>query len=401
MAMRTAVLGAVGDIGIYGPCVQSMQAQGVAWPFEKMAAHMQRADLLIGNMESIMLPPDYPDDQIDPAALVAKIDGTAALQEGGFDVLSMANNHVLDGGSVGMFHTRDLIERAGIAAVGVGRTQQEARQMRVIKRAGLTFGFLCYCEDTNYSLSTTGPCHAYYTREVVLEDVAANRDKVDVLVVSIHADLEFMDTPSWPRRETFREIARAGATLVLGHHPHVPQGVERVGRSLIAYSLGNFLFPAYSFTYMRDNGPHTAHSFLLLTRVGKEGIVSFERVPFVIKPSPDERPIPAEAVERESLLAWFGELDRMVLNDGIVKRNWRDIALRHMSTYLQRAQTLQPDDLLQDILGRLLLVAENRSWVDEVFAAVKENWANQANKVDPLHRPHYVLTRSRKGSSVK
>lgn len=400
MPGRTVTLGAVGDIGFQGECGRMMQAHGAGWPFEPMRPHLQQADLLFGNMESITLPPDYPDEQIDPSGLVHKHDGIAGLKDAGFDVLCLANNHVLDGGYVGMFHTRDRIECHGMVAVGVGQTQQEARKLRVLEADGVTFGFLGYCEDTNYSLSTTGPCHAYFAREAVLEDVAAHRRHVDVLVVSIHADLEFMETPSVPRRDAFREIARAGATVVLGHHPHVPQGIERIGRSLVVYSLGNFCFPAHSSRYMKDNGPHTGHSFLLLAEVGKEGVESFRRVPFVIPPVPNERAIPAEAGDRDALLAYFAELDRMVLDDETVKRNWRAIALRHVTAYLNRVKKLETEDLLQDILGRLLLVAENRSWVAEAFEAVKENWARQSAAVDPLHRPHYVLTQRKKDAAT-
>jgi poly-gamma-glutamate synthesis protein (capsule biosynthesis protein) len=400
MKKKQVVLGAVGDIGLWGASAKAVQENGALWPFEPMLPHLRKADLLFGNMESITLPADYPDGQIDPSGLVHRSDITPELKQAGFDVMCLANNHVLDGGYVGMFHTRDLIEKQGIAALGVGQTQAEARSLRVMEAGGLRFGFLCYCEDTNYSLGTKGPCHAYYAREAVLEDVVANRGKVDVLVVSIHADLEFMETPSLPRREIFREVARAGATVVLGHHPHVPQGVERIGKSLIAYSLGNFYFPAHSSKYMKDNGPHTAHSFLLLAKVGKVGVESFTRVPFVIAPPPNERAIPLAGSEKESMLAYFGELDRMVLDDEAVRRNWRQIAMRHLKLYLERAKTLLPEDMLQDTLGRLLLVAENRSWVEEAFQVVRENWARQAEVVDPLHRPHYVLTQRKKASST-
>ena len=367
-------------------------AGGIDWPFEKMLPHLRRADLLFGNMESVLLPPEYPDDQIDPAGLVSKYDGTAALARAGFGFMNLASNHVLDGGRMSMFHTRDAIQRLGIVTAGIGKTQKQARRMPVLQVGPLRFGFLCYCEDSNYSLSTKGPSHAYYTRRAVLADVARNKDEVDVLVVSIHADLEFMETPSWPRRQIFREISAAGATIVLGHHPHVPQGVELIDGRLIAYSLGNFYFAAHSDDYMKDNGPHTAHSFLLLAEVGPGRVASFERVPFEIRPPPEQRPVPLDGPERERMLAYLEQLDRKAADDEVVKGNWRDVALRHLDIYLDRARKLGREDLLVDLIGRLVLVAENRSWIDEVFAAVKENWTRQARRVDPYHRPQYAMT---------
>ena len=105
----------------------------------------------------------------------------------------------------------------------------------------------------------------------------------------------------------------------------------------------------------------------------------------------DERPVPVTGPAREEMIAYLEELDRMVADDEIVRTNWRRIALEHLDIYLQRIKQKDSEEVLTDLLGRLLLVAENRNWVEEVFAAVKENWAHQAAQVDPLHRPHYVL----------
>src|SRR5208283_544683 len=117
---------------------------------------------------------------------------------------------ILDGGTVSMFSTRRAIESQGILTGGVGESQADARRMQTLEKNGLRIGFLCYAEDNNYSLCTRGACHAYYTREAVLEDIHRNRADVDVLIVSLHADLEFMETPSVPRRKNSREFARAG-----------------------------------------------------------------------------------------------------------------------------------------------------------------------------------------------
>ncbi|MHC4716705.1 MAG: CapA family protein, partial [Planctomycetota bacterium] len=284
MADRSITFGAVGDISLSGWGGQAVASNGPGWPFEKLMDAFGQADLLFGNMESVVLPGDYPDDQIDPKGLVTKFDATAALAEAGFDIVNLAQNHILDGGWKSMFHTRDRIEQAGVATAGVGPTQAEARRMRVLDVEGTRVGFLCYCEDNNYTLGTAGPGHAFYVLEDVLADVAAGTAEVDAVVVSIHADLEFLETPSPARRDAFRRIAAAGAAVVLGHHPHVPQGVERIDGSLIAYSLGNCCFEAHTSDYMKHNGPHTAHSFVLLAEIAGGRVRSFCRVPFEIPP---------------------------------------------------------------------------------------------------------------------
>jgi poly-gamma-glutamate synthesis protein (capsule biosynthesis protein) len=397
----TVTLGAVGDIGFYGRCGQDMLDRGLDWPFERMLPHLLRADLLYGNMESVCIPPDYPKKRIDPAGLVSQLtgpDAADALVHGGFDFLNLAANHVLDAGSVGMFHTRKTLEDAGLETAGVGKTQKEARKMRVVELNGIRFGFLCYCEDSNYTLGTTGPCYAYYTRDAVLEDVRKNRRKCDVLVVSIHGDIEFMPTPSAPRLASSRAIAKAGADIILEHHPHVPQGIERVGRSLIAYSLGNFIFPAHTSGYMKGNAPHTGHSFLLLVKVGKGGVRSFERVPFVIKGPPEQRPWPLAGAARRKLLKYFATLDAHLKDAEFVKRTWREVAKRHLAIYIKRAAERDLDSVISELVGRLVFTAENRSWMEEILVMGREEWEKQRREIDPLHRPHYRYSkRSGKG----
>ena len=397
MTDRSITFGAVGDIWLSPPTAQGAAADAPEWPFEMLAPVLGGADVLFGNMESVVLPPEYPDDQIDPAGLVTKFDGTGALAAAGFDIVNLAQNHILDGGWKSMFHTRELIEGVGVATAGVGRTQAEARRMRVLEAGGMRVGFLCYCEDSNYLLGTTGPCHAYYVLDDVLADVAAHAGQVDALVVSVHADLEFLPTPAPARRDAFRQIAAAGAAIVLGHHPHVPQGVERIDGRLIAYSLGNCHFHAHTSAYMKDNGPHTAHSFVLLAELAGGRVASFERVPFEIAPPPNQRPLPLAGAAAHEMLAYFDELDRQLADDETVQANWRTKALEMLATYLDKAKGMEADDLVEDLLGRLLLVAENRAWVDEAFEAVREKWRAQAGAVDPWHRPHYTIQRRKGG----
>lgn len=387
---KTITLGAVGDISLSHDGGEQIRQHGFGWPFERMVPHFRKADVLFGNMESVTLPPDYPAAEIDPAGLVSAYDATPALREAGFDIMTLANNHILDGGSVSMFHTRAIIEKLGIATVGVGRTQREARRMRVLERGGIRLGFLAYGEDSNYTLGTRGPCHAYYTVENVLEDVAANRPLVDVLVVSIHADLEFMETPSVPRRDAARRIARAGASIVLEHHPHVPQGVEMVNGCLIAYSLGNCFFPAHTSQYMKDHGPHTAHSFLLLAEVSRRGVRSFERIPFEIRVPPEERPVPLTGRAAAKAISYLDRLDRMLKDDQAVRRNWRQISLAHLKMYLAGIGNgrYSREQVMEDLLFRLSLVQENRLWFEEAWQAQKEKWDAMMKPVNSFHRPN-------------
>jgi poly-gamma-glutamate synthesis protein (capsule biosynthesis protein) len=394
----TVVFGAVGDISFWGQVAEEMLARGADWPFEKMRPHLAKADVLFGNMESVAIPHDYPKDQIDPEGLISPVpgpEGAAALKRAGFDFLNLAANHIFDAGRVGMEYTRRCLEEAGIRTGGVGCSQAEARRLVVIEKGARAFGFLCYGEDSNYTLGHTNPGYAYYEVETVIEDVRKHRKHVDVLVVSIHADLEFMPTPALPRLRNSRAIARAGADLILQHHPHVPQGVELVQDCLIAYSLGNFVFDAHAFGYMKDNGPHTAHSFLLLAEVGKQGVESFRRVPFEIREPPEQRPACLRGGARTAMLQYLSQLDASLADEERVKQTWRDRAKRIFAHYLKQAAERDVENVIEDLVGRVCFVAENRTWALEILEMAREQWERQQRESDPLHRPHYRFTKTK------
>jgi poly-gamma-glutamate capsule biosynthesis protein CapA/YwtB (metallophosphatase superfamily) len=386
-----AVFGAVGDVVLSGAAAAELQTRGTGWLFEEVLPILRRADVLFGNLECVLLPPDFPVEKLDPRGLTTSVDGTAALQQAGFGVLSLANNHILDGGTSGLTHTRRAVEARGMLACGVSEAQEAAGRLHVLERAGLTWGFLCYAEDSNYTLSTRGPGPAYYEPASVLEDIARSRPEVDVLVVSVHADLEFVETPAVRRRDDFREFARAGATLVLGHHPHVPQGVERLGSSLIAYSLGNFAVPVHTSAYLSPHLPTTAQTFVLLVDVSRAGVLDFERVPVLIARSPGQRPVPAGGEEADALNAYLAELDGLVVDDERVAANWRAAAVGQLVLSIERAAALDDPDEVLHMVGRLLYVAENRAWADEVAAAAAEIWEEQRLQVDAHRRPGFAV----------
>jgi hypothetical protein len=392
---KSITFGAVGDVAFHRAIGEAMLRQGIDWPFARVRDVLGRADLLFGNMESVVLPPGYPANEVDPDGLISPLSGdqaAQALRDAGFDFMNMAANHVLDAGTVGMFHTQQCLREAGIATAGVGLTQLEARQLSVLERNGIRFGFLCYCEDNNYSLSTRGPCHAYYDVDTVVEDVQKFTSSVDVLVVSIHADIEFMETPSVPRRDNSRRIADAGAKIVLEHHPHAPQGIEMHNGCLIAYSLGNFVFNSHTSSYMKNNGPHTAHSFVLLAKVTAEGVESFERVPIVIGEPPEERPRAATGAAADALSAYFAYLDQVLQDDDAVRRNWQETARQFVLKYVtSAAQAGSVDDVIYDLLSRLLFVAENRAVMDQVYQMAQERWTAFVAGSNTYHRPYFRL----------
>jgi poly-gamma-glutamate synthesis protein (capsule biosynthesis protein) len=390
----TLVIGAVGDVHLGGATERNMLENGFGWPFEHVRDALRGADVLFGNLESVFVHPESPKELARATRMAVGADPEAcvrALAEAGFSMLSMANNHVLDAGTLGATHTKAVLEAQGIGVAGFGRTQEEATRLVSVVRKGRRVGLLCYAEDSNYTLGTAGPSHASYRLDHVLHDIRRHRNDVDILLVSVHADLEFLETPSLPRYRAAREMARAGAGLVLMHHPHVPQGVERVDDSLVAYSLGNFVYDAFSDEYVASGGSRTSRSFILLAKFSGTRLDSFEQLPVIIQPAPEERPhaiMGSEATEHSEYLRY---LNGLIDDASVVGERWRETVWNFARSHLAALTDEDFDWLVGNYLPRLLFVEENRVVLEEFVQLLRERF-QAALRGEPLHqRPEALL----------
>lgn len=176
--------------------------------------------------------------------------GGQALRFAGFDGVSLANNHTLDFGAEGLLDTLDALREAGVAWAGAGRDQAEAFAPAVWVRGGvrlalLAFGDLAPVGREYHGLWRAGPNQPGIAPtepvEAVLAAIRSARAGADIVIVSFHWGLEYQPVTR-QQRQLGRAAVEAGADLVFGHHPHVPQGVELHQGRPILYSLGNLVF---------------------------------------------------------------------------------------------------------------------------------------------------------------
>lgn len=180
--------------------------------------------------------------------------GRPALVQGlhtaGVDVVSLANNHALDWGSKALVDTVARLDAAGIAHAGAGGNLAAARAPALLETTSGTVALLAYtlilpegfAAGTDRAGVNPGSGH----RERLLADISAAAKQADWVVVSFHWGIEYMGQASREQRALAHDAVDAGADLVLGHHPHVLQGLELYRNRLIAYSLGDFVFDHYS-----------------------------------------------------------------------------------------------------------------------------------------------------------
>ena len=252
----------------------------MAMPFHKIAGLMSASDIAFVNMESPFSDegPYYPGGLIFHAAP----EMISGLQLAHIALASTANNHARDCGAHGVEFTVNWLRSQGISAVGSGLTEQEAHNGVVLERNGMRFGFLGYTYDqSNGNWKDTDPRVAVANVEIMKTDVASMRTRCDVVIVSMHHGIEYMSKPSAAQVEFAHAAIDAGATLVVGHHPHVIEPTEEYHGGEIIYSLGNFVFDQYqrtatqhgevvqvSFVGRHILATHTMH--VLITKTGPE-----------------------------------------------------------------------------------------------------------------------------------
>ncbi len=166
---------------------------------------------------------------------------------GGFDLASQASNHTMDNGLAPIEFTRRALTKSGIASCGSGANLAAARKPASIIRRGKRVALLAYNTfDPETSAEPDRPGNAPFLRSLVMEDIRACREEADFVIISVHKGREFIEFPSPEHQADCRALIDAGADLILGHHPHIMQGIEwRKGpgdrQGLILYCLGSLL----------------------------------------------------------------------------------------------------------------------------------------------------------------
>ena len=240
-----ASLIAVGDIMLSRSVEESMiKHNNFTLPFALLASTTAAADITFGNLETPIIAgrPILPGEfsfRTDPKAV-------AGLKFGGFDILSLANNHTANFGQAGFTSTFFELDKAGIKYVGAGASQPEIAKPVIIEKNGLKFGFLAYTygqASTQFMLSSAKIANVNFAREEnIRNDIAKLKPQVDFIIVSLHDGTEYSFTPNKSQIDFAHAAVDAGADLIIGHHPHVVETVENYQGKYIFYSLGNFIF---------------------------------------------------------------------------------------------------------------------------------------------------------------
>ena len=237
----------VGDIMLDRGVEYMIEKQGkgdLKFPFLKIAEYFKKADIVFGNLEGIISDKGTKIGSIYSFRVNPKAMEELALT--GFNVLSLANNHALDYGKEALEDCFIRLKDSGISYVGAGLNEKEAFSLVVKEVNNTKIGFLAYTDLGPEIWKAKEDSGIAWIKESDLEkiekDIQEAKNKVDVLIVSLHSGEEYTQKLTQFQIEFPKMAIEAGADLIVGHHPHVVQPNEKYQQGYIFYSLGNFIF---------------------------------------------------------------------------------------------------------------------------------------------------------------
>jgi poly-gamma-glutamate capsule biosynthesis protein CapA/YwtB (metallophosphatase superfamily) len=225
------------------------------------------------------------------------------LNSGGIDVVSLANNHTLDYGKAALLDTVARLDDAGVGHAGAGANVSEAEKPAMLRTSAGSVAVLAFTEIIPGGFAATskqaGVNAVLPNHKKVVAAIATAAEKADFVIVSFHWGTEYTSEPTQEQRLLAHQAIDAGADLVIGHHPHVIQGMELYHDKLIAYSMGDFVFDHYS----RETG----EAFVLRVALSPAGALSLEATPVYLDESTGV-PAPVSGAEADRILDRLGAL---------------------------------------------------------------------------------------------
>lgn len=244
--------------------------------YGEIASVFEDADLSAANLEMPVCSVARPAAKDGPALALGHQLVAAGLGSLGCSIACLANNHIMDFGAEGLAATLDALQGLNIQAIGAGRAQDQAREPFVADVHGCQIAFLNLAEGEEAKASAQSPGAAALDVPRACSQIKQLARSSNAVIVIVHAGREFIPIPPPYIRAAYRALADAGASIVIGHHPHVPQGIELWNGVPIVYSLGHFVFWVNPMLWCRSIG------CLLSLQVSSKGIVAFEIDPFEV-----------------------------------------------------------------------------------------------------------------------
>ncbi|MCR5273321.1 MAG: CapA family protein [Lachnospiraceae bacterium] len=243
---QSATLVFTGDILLGDRTLPLYQSSGIDGILsDDLQALMQDADICMVNEE---FPFSTRGTKAEDKQFTFRTDPVyvSAFNDMGIDIVTLANNHVLDFGAEALLDTFDTLDQAGILYAGAGANAARAMEPQYIEANGINFGFLAASRVwplASWEATDTNPgCFGTYDPAKLVAAIEAAETQCDFLTVYVHWGIERQNYPEDYQVNMAKMYIDAGADLVIGAHPHCLQGIEYFDGKPVFYSLGNYIF---------------------------------------------------------------------------------------------------------------------------------------------------------------
>ena len=285
--MKSSIL-FTGDLGLTDGCKDSPvnYSPSLLQCFESADAVCVNLELPFVNEQCKMAPYTHP-------SLRSPVCNVPLLKILNPSIVNIGTNHCMDGGKNGIQLTKTILTKLGACSTGAGINEEESRKPCFLNINGSSFGFLSYCKKGNFTASGKRAGAALLSETNLQSDIPAIRKDCDFLIVSMHMGMEFSKSVHPMYRELAHLAVDLGASCVIGHHPHVIQGIETYKGSPIFYSLGNLLFDNYAGAVTYKGHWEDRHKGILAKVSFCSSAISYEVIPV----SYTSKPLSATTVE--------------------------------------------------------------------------------------------------------
>lgn len=308
---------------VAGDCVNDRTAGGGPSVAPALGKRIAAADLSLVNLEAPVATDASPATKAGPTKAAAA-ETPSMLREAGFDAVTLANNHIMDYGAAGLEQTLADCREVGLGTCGAGPDRGVAMDPLLTTVDGTSVAVFSFCEQ-EFGIATAGePGAAPISHPDARRRVSEAAEETDVVVVAAHGGVEYVPLPPPRRQRQLRAFVDAGADVVVGHHPHVPQGWEVYDDVPIFYSLGNFLFE-------QPRRPKTDWGLSVELTLQDGGAVAADLVPTELVDG-SARPL-SEQRDPAEYLQHLRHVSSLTADRERLRAHWQEIAVR---LFLQR-----------------------------------------------------------------
>lgn len=233
----------------------------------KLQSLIDSSDVVCCNLEGPITRKNRSIKKIGPV-IKQNSDMASYIRDKGFNLCALANNHIMDYGLDGLKETIDAIENERISHVGAGANYEEALKPFIYKKDDIEVCIINVAENGFGAIvGEQREGYLYFGNERFEDDLSFFCAEYKNVILIVHAGCEMFSYPLPEIRNLYKRFIDIGVSLVIGHHPHVPQGYERYNNGIIYYSLGDFIF-----RYNNEVDINSKKTYIIATKIDESGI---------------------------------------------------------------------------------------------------------------------------------